>query len=189
MMITRSTLCSVLLLATVVKADHHNGLNFPATQGNSNTGNFLPGVFKYGYGSTNVSAAQQLGVSSLRLGFNTDTALSKDEGAAVLAKMKEYIDQIGAGILCMWGKGSESSHGDGRVGSVEDAIAAWKAVHAAFNGSNVYYEIFNEPFGYNDASEYFAVMKQIYEGAGLPRDKVILDGTGYADSVTELGKL
>ena len=182
-------LAFALFLAAASTADHHNGLNFAATQGNSNTGNFLPGVFTYNYDNSNVSAARKFGVTSLRLGFNTDTALSKGEGAAVLAKMRGYVDQIGAGILCMWGKGSASSHGDGRVESVAAAIAAWKVVHAAFNGSNVYYEVFNEPFGYKDASEYLAVMKQIYEGAGLPKDKVILDGTGYADSVAALGKL
>ena len=73
--------------------------------------------------------------------------------------------------------------------SKADAITAWKNVHAVFNGSNVYYEIFNEPFGYKDAATYFKEMQEIYEGAGLPNDKVVLDGTGYADSVAELGKL
>lgn len=34
------------MMALGGSSSHHNGLNFAATQGNSNTGNFLPGVGK-----------------------------------------------------------------------------------------------------------------------------------------------
>ena len=119
-----SMLWVLVLVATAAKADHHNGLNLPATQGNSNTGNFLPGVFQYSYTSVNVSAAKKLGVSSLRLGFNTDTALSKGKGAAVLARMKGYVNDMGAGILCLWGTGNSSSHGNGRIKMQMDHLGA-----------------------------------------------------------------
>jgi hypothetical protein len=136
-----------------------------------------------------VTNAKKYNVSSLRLGFNTDTALDKTKGAEVLKTMKSYVDEMGAGIVCMWGHGSSSSHGDGKVRNVDDAIAAWKVMHAAFNGSNVFYEIFNEPFGYKSTSEYYGVMQKIMQGAGLPEERCVLDGTGYADSVKELGKV
>ena len=170
----------------------HNGLNLPATQQNTNQGNFLPGVFKYDYTSEDIANAKKYGITSLRLGFNVDTALNKTAGAAVLKKLRSYVDALeGVGILCMWDtlRHGQAGHGDGKVNNVTQAAMAWREVAAAFNGSNVRYEIFNEPFGYKTAKEYFEEMKKIYTEAGLPIDRVILDGTGYADSLKELGKL
>jgi hypothetical protein len=37
-------------------------------------------------------------------------------------------------------------------------------------------------------NEYYKEMTHIYTEAGLDKSKVIMDGTGYADSVKELGK-
>jgi hypothetical protein len=161
----------------------HNGLNLPATQNNTNIGNFLPGVFKYSYTLADINNAKAYGISSLRLGFNVDTALDKKTGAAVLKKLRSFIDELGGGILCMWDtlEHGQTGHGDGKVNNVTEAIMAWRQIDAAFNGSNVKYEIFNEPFGYKSAESYLKEMQHIYSEAGLLKSKVILDGTGYAD--------
>ena len=89
------------------------------------------------------------------------------------------------------------------------AIAAWQAVFGAFNRTDALFEVFNEPFGcaappppagsgagsqcwlrnrYKTAEEYLGVMRRIVGGAGLPEERVVLDGTGYADSVRGLSE-
>ena len=105
------------------------------------------GVFRYDYSLANVTNAKKYGITSLRLGFNVDTALDRTAGAAVLKKMRSYVDEMGAGILCMWDtlKTGQKGHGDGYVNNVTEAVMAWKTVANAFKGANVKYEIFNEP--------------------------------------------
>jgi hypothetical protein len=181
---------AAFLAVVATASSFHNGLNFPATHDNTNIGNFDPGVFKYDYTSENITNAKQYGVTGLRLGFNIETALDKTKGAAVLKKMRSFVDEMGAGILCMWDtlKKGQTGHGDGYVNNVTEAIQAWKNVAAAFNGSHVYYEIFNEPFGYKTVDQYYKEMTHIYTEAGLDKSKVIMDGMGYADSVKALSK-
>merc|ERR1719331_933745 len=64
---------------------------------------------------------------------------------------------------------------------------AWQKIHEVFaQYPNVKYELFNEPFGYarNDVQAYLSDMTQLMEG--LPRDRCIIDGLGYADDVKSL---
>ena len=57
---------------------------------------------------------------------------------------------------------------------------AWRDAAAAFAGP-AKFEIFNEPFGYNSTAAYLSEMLTIVDGAGLPHDRVVLDGLGYAE--------
>lgn len=66
--------------------------------------------------------------------------------------------------------------------------SAWQSIHQKFSQyPNLRYEIFNEPFGYpytaSGAQRYLADMRYIIEKAGLPLERCVLDGLGYAQEV------
>ena len=91
-------------------------------------------------------------------------------------------------ILCLFGTANSStgSHGTGLIDDVAAATTAWQNIDAVFDGyPNVHYEILNEPFGYSksDPAAYVSQMTQIITAAGLPPDKCIIDGMGYADDI------
>merc|ERR1719195_1606249 len=106
--------------------------------------------------------------------------------------MKSYIDSIGGtGLICMFDDNSADTsgngHGNGRVNDVNSMISEWGRIQAVFGSyRRIYYEIFNEPFGYSDAAEYLSVMRSIYVGAGLPSGRVVLDCLSYAHKCRSL---
>jgi hypothetical protein len=162
-----------------------SGINFPPTQGNSNAGAFLPGVYTWSYTDPQIAAANAT-FQIMRLPINVDTA----NDPAALAQLKGFVDQFAGqrAIICMFGTASSGTgtHGTGKVDDVAATTAAWAKIHAVFGSyPNVHYEIFNEPFGYprTDPAGYVHTMTQIIAGAGLPPDRCILDGMGYADDI------
>eukprot|EP01043_Picozoa_sp_COSAG02_P002345 COSAG02_NODE_54_length_43941_cov_54.857990_21_plen_340_part_00 len=163
------------------------GLNLPATQGTSGTGAFLPGVYSFNYTADQLARAKAAGFNSLRLPVNIPTA----SDPPTLAKMRGIIEAIGgSGVICMFGTGSTTTHGTGRIDDLGKAIAAWEKVHAVFEDlPNVKYEIFNEPHGYapgcnsppckTPAGYIMDVSTLVFE-AKLPKDRCILDALGWA---------
>lgn len=160
------------------------GINFPPTQGTSNAGAFQSGVYSWGYSNAQIAASNYT-FNMMRLPVNEDTA----DDPAALATMKGYVDQFAGknAIICMFGVAKPGlSHGDGFPDGLAAMGAAWAKVNAVFASyPNVHYEIFNEPFGYSksDPAHYVSDMEAIIGYAGLPADKCILDGMGYADDV------
>ena len=162
-----------------------DGINFPPTQGSSGTGAFLPGIYNYSYTTTDIRNSYPT-FNSMRLPINVETANDTNS----LEKLKSYINQFPGSnaIICMFDTltGAQTDHGDGRPNSLTTMGAAWKKIHAVFSGySNVRYEIFNEPFGYNKNNPvgYVRDMKKIISLGGLPESKCILNGMGYADDI------
>ncbi len=173
--------------ADAAALDGHSwaGINFPPTQGTTNAGAFLPGVYHWGYGEAEIAGANAH-FEAMRLPINVATA----DDPAALGKMKAYVDQFagGAAVICLFDtrKDGEDSHGDGLIDDVSAAGAAWAKVHAVFaDYPNVRYEIFNEPFGYSkgEPAAYVAEMKAVIDASGLPPERCILDGLGYADDI------
>lgn len=160
------------------------GINFAPTQGTSNAGAFLPGVYTWSYTDAQIQAANAT-FDIMRWPINEDTA----NDPAALAKLKGYIDQFAGrrAVICMFGTTqTPGTHGDGLPDGVAAMGAAWAKIHAVFAGyPDVHYEIFNEPFGYNkaDPAYYVADMTAIIAAGGLPPARCILDGMGYADDV------
>lgn len=164
---------------------HIAGVNFPPTQGTSNAGAFLAGVYAYDYTTAQIAAANAT-FTAMRLPINVATA----NDPPTLAKLRSYVDQFAGqeAILCLFDTTDDPTghpHGDG-LPDIAASGAAWSKIDAAFAGyPNVHYEIFNEPFGYSaaTASTYVADMQKIIAAGGLPSGKVILDGVGYAEDV------
>jgi hypothetical protein len=160
------------------------GINLPPTQGSSNAGAFLSGVYHWSYSNAQVAAANHT-FNAMRLPINEDTA----NDPTALAVLKGYVDQFAGqrAIICMFGRAKTGqTHGDGFPDGLAAMGAAWAKIHAVFGSyPNVHYEIFNEPFGYakSDPGHYVDDMKAIIRYGGLPAGKCILDGMGYADDV------
>lgn len=164
-----------------------SGLNLPPQQGSSGTGCFMPGVYNYAYSKENVAAIRAHGFTSARLPVNIATALDADS----TAKLREYIDAVGGhAVLCMFGTQLEGDgHGTGKVDDVQATTQAWRRLHEEFGVfPNVKYEIFNEPFGYTDVSEYYRDVSVIVEGAHLPIERCIVAGMGYESELLPVVK-
>jgi len=165
----------------------HRGLNLPATQGTTRDGAFFPGLYQYEYHPDQVArAANRAGFTSLRLAVNVESAID----GKVLQKHKEYIDAVGgSGIICMFdtslAPGFSWPRAGNLTGKVDKVAQAWRSVHKVFApyGENVMYEIFNEPWGYqNNAAAYVSDMVSVIRSAQLPENRVILAGLyGSAD--------
>ena len=54
------------------------GLNFPSERGDTNQGNFLPGLFNYS--TYDVARVRRAGFNAIRVGLNAETALHKPRG-------------------------------------------------------------------------------------------------------------
>ena len=126
----------------------------------------------------------------IRFPINEATA----NNAASLSKLKGYINQIPGhwAIIAMFGTSTTGGHGNGLPNGLAAMGAAWKNINAVFSSyPNVYYEVFNEPFGYadntqSDWSHYVSDMRTIISDGGLPTGRCILDGLGYASDINHV---
>jgi hypothetical protein len=88
-------------------------------------------------------------------------------------------------ILCCW-EGNSS-----RNGLVDDATqfySMWQTVITKYGGNaNVYFEVFNEPHGYTQANLGTLYADWLNHYPSVPRGRVLLDGTGYAQNITGIG--
>jgi hypothetical protein len=161
------------------------GINLPPTQGNSNAGAFMPGVYTWNYTDAEIAAASAT-FQTVRLPINEATA----NNPAALARLKSFVDRFAShrAIICMFGttKPGTGTHGDGLPDAIQPMGAAWAKIHAVFGSyPNVKYEILNEPFGYakSNPARYVNDMKAIIAAGGLPPSKCILDGMGFAQDI------
>lgn len=176
------------------------GINLPPayydTNGQPDSGNaaFQPGIYNWPYSNAQV-ASTATHFNMIRFPINEATA----NDSASLTKLKGYIDQIPGhwAIICMCGTRCYCSqdvngHGNGFPNGLAAMGAAWKNINAVFASyPNVYYEIFNEPFGYEhstaaECAHYVSDMKTIISDGSLPTSKCILDGLGYADDIIDV---
>jgi predicted esterase len=163
------------------------GINLPTTQGTTNSGAFLPGIYQFNYTEEDLKRIQANGFTRLRIPFNASTALDADSLERI-AKLFQAVNN--QGILCFFDtrQEEEGTHGDGRPNDLTEMIKSWTAINKRFqNFPGIYYELFNEPFGYTQnaegSKEYVSDMQEIIKGAKLPKDRCILDGLGYANNI------
>jgi hypothetical protein len=174
------------------------GLNLPTQSGSSGTGAFAPGIFTFNYSAAQLQRMRATGFTSVRLPINVPTA--HDE--ASLRRMRAIVEatRSKSAVICMFGTGSLTTHGTGRIDNMSAAISAWSRVHGFFSDlPNVKYEIFNEPHGYvsigcnsppcGTRHTYLRDMLAIIAGAHLPEDRCILDSLGWAQDAQGLAAL
>lgn len=170
----------------------YKGINLPPLNpGQSGPVAFVKHVFDYAYEDALLERVKSEGFNSVRLCMNVLTA--NDPGT--LQTMKSLVQKVGGhALVCMvdtdtGSKDSKDDHGNGVVNDASEMADAWKKVHAVFGDlDGVLYEIFNEPFGYKDANKYMSEMAGIISAAGLPQDRCMINGMGYASDLASVVK-
>ncbi|EMI57920.1 sulfatase-like hydrolase/transferase [Rhodopirellula sallentina] len=159
------------------------GLNLAPKRGTSNQGAFLPGVFGYHYSEQEIERVRGSHFTRFRYPINVETCFD----SAALDRLAALTDSLGnRGIVCMWdtNEAGEVDHGDGRTNDVDQLTKAWKNLYQRFKDRDgLRFEIFNEPFGYDSVETYVATMRSVIQNAGIPIDRCIIDGIGYAEDI------
>lgn len=130
--------------------------------------------------------------TALRVAVNPPT-VSDDTSWSQTQNIVTWARNKGATVvLCLWGCNTNNlkgdGHGDGLVRDESAAREMWKRVGETFGpDSGVFFEAFNEPFGYKNAKRYMRTMRSITQD--LPADRVIIDGLGYASDVQSIKNL
>jgi hypothetical protein len=119
------------------------------------------------------------GANTVRMPINEPTVStywSTYNGAIDTALTKGKV------ILAYW------AYANGRPASTSAFDLMWDTVVARYGGNpNAYFEVINEPYGYSatDLDNFYAGWLARY--SSVPRDRVILDGTGDAQNVSAVG--
>ena len=124
------------------------------------------------------------GVNTIRLPINPPSVLelwwSRYTGAIDKATSKNINV-----IFACWESASS------RNGLIDDTNAFWKMWDTVItkygNNSKVFFEVFNEPYGYSLSSLTSLYVQFLSRYASLPRERILLGGTGYSENVTAIG--
>jgi len=124
------------------------------------------------------------GVNTIRLPINPPSVLdawwSRYSGAIDKAVSKNINV-----ILCPWESASS------RNGLIDDTAAFWKmwdTVVAKYSSSaKVFFEVFNEPYGYSPTSLTSLYVQFLSRYSNVPKERILLGGTGYSENVTAIG--
>ena len=88
-------------------------------------------------------------------------------------------------ILCPWESASS------RNGLIDDTAQFWKMWDTVItkygSTSKVFFEVFNEPYGYSLSSLTDLYVQFLSRYSGVPRERILLGGTGYSENVTAIG--
>jgi hypothetical protein len=125
-----------------------------------------------------------LGANTLRLPINPASV-----GTTWWKSYRATIDAATAAgdkvILSYWESNTSKD------GKIDDAAAwnqMWDTVTAAYRTNpRVYFEPMNEPFGYTLAQWVQVCTGWIASHSNVPRNRVVISGTGYNDNVTGVG--
>lgn len=88
-------------------------------------------------------------------------------------------------ILSYW---ESNTAKDGHIDDMTTWNSMWDTVTKDYVGNrHVYFEPMNEPFGYS-LSQWVGITSQwIHDRPSVPRDRIVISGTGYNDNVTGVG--
>jgi hypothetical protein len=124
-------------------------------------------------------------INTIRIPVNPPTVTT-----AWWASYRGIIDAVVAKpawniIICPW---ESSTTKDGLIDNTAQFWTMWKEVVSRYgNSSNVYFEIFNEPFGYtaSQLTNIYAAWLDTFPS--VPRNRILCGGTGWDDNVTAVG--
>ncbi|HEY9260509.1 RICIN domain-containing protein [Chitinophaga sp.] len=131
-----------------------------------------------------VNAFKQRGANTIRMPINPPSVLQAWWGSYTAA-----IDTAANSgmkvILCYW-EGSSSR--DGIVDNTTQFWSMWQVVvNKYINNSNVYFEVFNEPHGYSLSNLNNLYADWLTNYPSVPKNRILLDGAGYATDVNGVG--
>ena len=168
------------------------GVNWADTRDNYNTGWVIPDGLSasdsysqvYSIANSYITAFQtNLGANTVRLPINPPS-VSQAWWSAYRGAIDASLADGMKVIISAW---TESTS----VGTITDMTAwnaMWSTVVADYgSNANVYFEPLNEPYGYT-LSQWVAICTTwLSTYSSVPRDRVIISGTGYNDHVTGVG--
>lgn len=135
--------------------------------------------------STNIlTAFQNAGANTVRIPVNPSTVLQKwwhsYKGAIDKASAKNMK------VLLGYWEGASS-----KDGLVDDTSAFWQMWDAIVNAyeedPNIYFEVFNEPHGYNITDLKTLYVHWLARYPLISRSRIVLDGGGYSSDVNSIG--
>ncbi len=124
------------------------------------------------------SAVQSIGINVVRIAVNADTVLNNTWWQRYTAIVDRLVGNNIHVILCCWdGAGANK---DGIIDNYGRWKSMWQKIDGQYGGnSNVWFEPFNEPFGYT-AAELKTIYKDFLSFTGKSNDRVLLGGSGYS---------
>ncbi|MBW8683858.1 RICIN domain-containing protein [Chitinophaga rhizophila] len=127
---------------------------------------------------------QSAGANTVRLPVNPPTILGTWWNA-----YKGAIDKAASKnmkVLLAYWEGSSSRNG--LIDNTTSFWQMWDAIVATYrNNPLIYFEVFNEPHGYS-ATDLLNIYNQfINRYPGVPKNRFVLDGTGYSTGVNTVG--
>ena len=124
-----------------------------------------------------------LGANTVRIPVNPPTVLG-DYFEIYKASIDKALSKNMKVILGYW----EGPNGkDGQVDDLTSFWSMWKTLTTTYKNDEVYFEIMNEPFGYSKDNWAKLCEKWLNKYSEIPHNRVLIGGTGYDDSVIEMG--
>ena len=131
-----------------------------------------------------LTAFQANGINTVRLPVNPSTVL-QDWWPRYSSVIKK-ASLKGMKVMLAYWEGASSR--DGIVDNTTGFWSMWSTIMTSFsNNANVYFEVFNEPHGYNINDLKTLYAEWLTKFPTLPRRRIILDGAGYATDVNAIG--
>ncbi len=131
-----------------------------------------------------LSGFKKDGINTIRLPINPPT-VSENWWKAYKAVADKALSKKMNVIFCCW---EADSSRNGRVDNLKFFWPMWQQVINQYGkNSKVYFEVFNEPHGYN-----LKELKDLYVDflahyPTIPQNRILLSGTGYSEDVTKIG--
>ena len=139
------------------------------------------------YATTYAKASAVIGQFRAELGANT-VRLPVNPASVNGPFWNSYTGAIDAaaakGFKVILGYWEAPDAKDGRIDDTARFNAMWKRITSRYAANrSVYFEPMNEPFGYSSQEWTGIVASWLSAYRNVPRDRVVVDGTGYADDV------
>ncbi len=124
------------------------------------------------------------GVNTIRIGINPST-VSDSWWSSYQAVVDKATSKGFKVIIACW-EGANSKNG--KIDDETKFWAMWKTVVTKYKGNNkVYFEPFNEPYGYTLSQLKTIYKKFLTENSTATKSRIILDGEGYSEKITGIG--
>jgi hypothetical protein len=188
-----STAATAASTARAAAPSSFHGVNWADPRDNYNSGPVVPSglsttdsyqtVYKI---TLNMVAGfrKNLGANTLRLPINPASVGTAwwNSYRATIDAATESGDKV---ILSYW---DEKSSNDGVVDDTAAWNQMWDTVTKAYaHNPHVFFEPMNEPYGYTAAQWVQICTQWLADRTYIPRNRVVISGTGYNDNVTAVG--
>jgi endoglucanase len=185
-------LCSSLPRLSATETWWINGLNWADARDNYVDGWVLPSGITAS--TTPAQAASRagtvgagfrsIGCNMVRLPINPHSVLDDTWWAMYQALINRLVAD-GMHVLLAYWEGTAAK--DGRIDHMANWRAMWQRVDGVYrNNYNVWFEPFNEPFGYS-SSELIAIYRDFLSFIAKADDRIVLGGTGYSEDLSAIG--